>query len=241
VDEKELKVIEKVKKLLALAGSSNEHEAVLATTKAQGALDKANLTMLDVTSSKSMGKIGTQDMCLGVRYHQGWEVMLFVRLSRAYDCEPFSCSKRKGKEFRAGWKVAGYEQDIEVLEYVHDYIHNTIKTITAVATLDADVEGQREKANFRASFMEGMVVRICQDIERQRVERLVKDTKCQALVAQRGANVKTWLYDNHKMGESTNSYKAGTNGEAFEQGFTAGAKVSLRKGIEGKETKIQSN
>jgi hypothetical protein len=46
-------VVSKIRKLLALAGSPNQHEAQLALTRAHEYMQKHNLSMLDVTAEKS--------------------------------------------------------------------------------------------------------------------------------------------------------------------------------------------
>ena len=44
-------IIEKIKKLLALANSSNEHEAALAASHAQRLLSEHNLAMADIEAA----------------------------------------------------------------------------------------------------------------------------------------------------------------------------------------------
>ena len=54
-------IIEKIKKLLALANSSNEHEAALAASHAQRLLSEHNLAMADIEAAHKPDKADKVD------------------------------------------------------------------------------------------------------------------------------------------------------------------------------------
>lgn len=91
------KILDKVQKLMALAASSNEHEAAAALSKAQALLAEHNLTATDL----HMSQIGTTQFksTQSVSKVKDWELALVHQVARAFGC-------------RVMW-LPGHSQDID--------------------------------------------------------------------------------------------------------------------------------
>jgi hypothetical protein len=80
------RAIEKVKKLLRLSKSSNEHEAALAAAKAQEFLSAYNLTEVDCREEEPKQKAGMAATAT-VKNPAEWIVVLAASVAKAFDCQ----------------------------------------------------------------------------------------------------------------------------------------------------------
>ena len=79
-------VIEKIKKLLALANSSNEHEAALAASHAQRLLSEHNLAMADIEAANKPEKADKVEASVSKTLPK-WLRILSASVSAAFDCQ----------------------------------------------------------------------------------------------------------------------------------------------------------
>src|ERR1035437_7843019 len=79
-------IIEKIKKLLALANSSNEHEAALAAGHAQRLLAEHNLAMADIEAAHKPDKADNVDTVVSKSLPK-WVRLLSAGVSSAFDCQ----------------------------------------------------------------------------------------------------------------------------------------------------------
>ena len=80
----EKKILDKIKKCLALAGSANEHEAAAALRQAQKLMEQHGVTDQDVLASQA-GEAGAK--AGAVSKPAQWEAMLAGRIANAFGCE----------------------------------------------------------------------------------------------------------------------------------------------------------
>jgi hypothetical protein len=138
------KILDKVKKCLALAASANEHEAAAALRQAQKLMEANGLTDADVLASQA-SEAGVK---AGAAVKpSSWEVGLATRIGTAFGCETI---------FRAGfgriWVYIGAGAAPEVASYAFhvllrqakkartDYIDTALRRVqkTAIKTRRAD-------------------------------------------------------------------------------------------------------
>lgn len=114
--ENKEKIIDKVRKLLALSTSPNEHEALLASTKASELLRKYNLTISAIEIEKEKARTI-------VRFIQKrlpiWAVALANILTEHFNCGWF-CDPRIGNV-----SFVGVDNDLDVLVYTYMYLFRT--------------------------------------------------------------------------------------------------------------------
>lgn len=105
------KILDKIKKCLALANSANEHEAAAALRQAQKLMEAHGVTDQDVLASQA-SEIGAR--AGAVSKPANWEAMLANRIAQAFGCElVFSRHTWTTAEWRfigagAAPEVAGY-------------------------------------------------------------------------------------------------------------------------------------
>lgn len=107
------KVLEKIKKCLALAQSGNEHEAAVALRQAQALMRVHGVSEQDVLTAD----VSTCDMrSRAKRAPAQWEMMLMNRIAHAFDCElAFHHGFDEGR-----WVFIGVGAAAEVAQYTAD-------------------------------------------------------------------------------------------------------------------------
>lgn len=121
------KIIERVRKLMALATSSNEHEAAAAAAKAQELLLKYNLSMASIDEEEPDEGVTKEDYF--ERDPSSWRLQLIGGIARATSCRLIQTPgyrkwvtgevlPRKGTMYH----VFGQPSNIEVVYYLYNYL-----------------------------------------------------------------------------------------------------------------------
>jgi hypothetical protein len=116
-------IIEKVKKLLRLAKSSNEHEAALAAARAQELLAKYNLNESDF-SDREIPKEAATAHTTTVKKPAGWVFTLAASVAGAFDCQYFHSTS-------GHTAFVGVDVDHEVANFTFGYLYRTINRLAA--------------------------------------------------------------------------------------------------------------
>jgi len=255
------RIISRIRKLLALASSPNEHEAALAASRAQEFLDKYNLDMAtvkdfgDPDEQKKAKKIKKQEegesplVKKSIRQH---DISLWCGLARVFDCVGFIHTDKKfiGYTTRGRPKYAktqsllavGHALDVEVLTYTYTYLRKAMFDI-----FWEDVKNQKDhwkslnsasRYNYRWNFFLGCAHRLVERVEEQRSLRLADDNKCTALVVQRKEAVTQWVKENMRLKYGPSHMPKG-NYNAAVRGRAAGNRIALRDGLKGSSKKVK--
>ena len=124
---------EKIKKLLALSKSPNEHEAQSALTKAQRLMAEHKISMVEVQDVGKKADIQNTGVTYSAR-RDPWVLSLSNTIARNYCCEAIS-STRPGKQTHTLYFV-GLDDDLEIckiaFEYAADCIRSEIKNRKAI-------------------------------------------------------------------------------------------------------------
>lgn len=118
---------EKIKKLLALSKSSNEHEAAQALAFAMKIARENNIDIEDVKNDQ---QIAEEDAIYKASFSQ-WEQYLFDGIAREFGCRillgrDFDMHKLKS---RRRIIMVGKEQDRAMAVYLANYLHRTVKSL----------------------------------------------------------------------------------------------------------------
>lgn len=89
------KILDKIKKCLALSASSNEHEAETALRQARKLMDAYDITELDVQAAEAEER---RAQSAAKRTPANWETMLAMKVGDAFGCRVI---------FRSGWSHVG--------------------------------------------------------------------------------------------------------------------------------------
>ena len=220
MDERQKILLEKVRKLLALSESPNEHEAALAAAKAQEILDRENLSIFDL-KPPSVSDVDSYTISEQTR-HAAWKSHLFTKLARIYDLRPYH---------QIGTlKVVGFKQDVDVFQYIHTYLSLVIELLALKEKRRCLGQDRKQAFRFRTSFCHGASDRICEIIKLQRAERLSQDVKCTALVIQKKSHVNSWANQHLNLRNKSVSRNSFDN-DAYNKGIIAAGNINLRDAI----------
>lgn len=131
------KILDKIKKCLALSQSSEPHEAAAALRQAQKLMQLHNVDMTTVERSE----VGQEDVKskFSVSVPKSYEVNLVQKICRSFGCEVLwakSHSRKRGDDRYASFKIIGLKHQVKIAAYTCDVMqrkmhkarHDFIKT-----------------------------------------------------------------------------------------------------------------
>jgi len=125
-DAKRDKILDRVKKLLALSTSSNVNEAANAAAAAQRLMLEHKLTEADVSDTQegqmfelSMGAVG---------FASRWKFVLVTAVARAFFCEAVGLRVGQRRKVR----IVGRKEDVEIAARVFRYLHAEIDRLAKI-------------------------------------------------------------------------------------------------------------
>lgn len=126
------RIIEKLQKLLALAGSDNEYEAALAMARAEILMHKHNLNLADVApDGTGASVVDTRIRPTGsATTYQAWETVLAGAVACAFHGRVVNCYQGKSTRCRAIHFVAGKTDMIIILD-LFERLRQTIRRKSA--------------------------------------------------------------------------------------------------------------
>jgi hypothetical protein len=217
-----------VRKLLALANSSNINEATSAAASAARLMQEHKLTAADVAADDG-SKI--TELPLGAEgFMASWKFALITGVARAFFCEVVALRVGPRRKIR----VVGKKDDAEVAVGVFNYV---IKEIDRLADLDVATRDAREvmaegridvrgyKENFRKGAAEGVAERLKQEMER------FKNSGEKALVIVNSSKDDLRDYLKAKYGASKvierDAPKTTADAEAYLRGYEKGRDITV--------------
>lgn len=184
------KVLDKVRKLLALAGSSNEHEAALAMSRAQGLLAEHNLTLADVKAEKGDEFVIEKDI---VTTSYPWRRQLANAVASLYFCRYYYQSVQRRKTMYDVHCFAGAQHNIAVAKMMFEYLH---KTVDRLAREGARGLSKKQQSPYRVSFRTACTTRLM-----SRIARRIEEAKQGKITGEKGTTLPALasMYDQVKV------------------------------------------
>ena len=217
-------VIEKIKKLLALANSSNEHEAALAAGHAQRLLAEHNLAMADIEASHRPDKADKVETAVSKTLPK-WMRHLSAGVSDAFDCQAVHHPAAGKMTF------IGVGADVQIAAYTFAYLDRTVRKLCG-----AYMKGQalsstasRHRELMRQSYYLGAVSTITGRLREQKFQTPVTTG---ALVPVKEGLIRQAMNEigNLRTMHSRRSY---INSDAYIRGQADGGAVGFHHGIGG--------
>lgn len=132
-------ILVRIKKLLALAQSSNPNEAAVAAAKAQALLTQHNVAMADVEAlslrKEGVDQFDWSDIVNESNKSLEWRNTLFLRVTQVMWCKGWSADRKTTHFYdskgRLRWRVTrrsiviGRPADVEVARYLYDFLVKT--------------------------------------------------------------------------------------------------------------------
>lgn len=176
LSQEALKVIEKVKKLLALSKDkgATEAEAQVAAAKAMELLHAHNLDMLTVERSKNAGSSQREDAKLSGGLYR-WQRQLWESVSELHFCMYWAI-KGLDKGSKYEHRVLGSQVNVVGTKVMAEYLQQTIDRLAGEW---AKQTGNHFFSKSAISYREGMSSRICSRLRELKWEGMEADRKKQ--------------------------------------------------------------
>lgn len=158
-------IIEKIKKLLALASSSNEHEAALAASHAQRLLSEHNLAMADIEAAHKTDMADKVETAVSKSLPK-WMRHLSAGVSTAFDCQAIH-NPATGK-----MTFIGVGADVQIAAYTFTYLNRTVRKLcsTYMKQHISSTIANRHRELMRQSYYLGAVSTINARLKEQKVQ-----------------------------------------------------------------------
>lgn len=231
-------VIERIKKLLKLSTSSNEHEAALAAERAADLMRQHNIAeaQLRIAADKpAEAEPIIERRSRWTKSEQRWRIHLAQAAAAAYDCFVFSDTVNSGGLLT----FYGRESATQAAVYTTEYLIAEVDRITKAAWAKSSEKALGLPARgWMSSFRLGACVTIherCRDERARRIadlKRTANSTENTALVVVAKDAVEVidaWEERSRGMGSTRDRARASRPG-AFEQGRAAGHNVRINGG-----------
>jgi hypothetical protein len=216
-------IIEKIKKLLALSNSCNEHEAALAASHVQRLLSEHNLAMADIETSPKPEKADKVETAVAKTMPK-WLRHLCSGVSDAFDCQAIHNPSTGTMTF------IGVGTDVQIAAYTFTYLDKTIRRLCA-AYMKRQVGtaiSARHRELFRHSYYLGAVSTINQKLTTQKKETPVTPG---ALIPVKKGLIKQAISEIGRI-RTVHSRRSYINSGAYSQGQTDGKQVGIHRGVE---------
>lgn len=214
--DEQLSVIERVKKLLALASNNpNENEASAASAKAMDLLAAWNLDMHIVAKAEKKGTSNRADEKTFGGFYK-WQTAIWTAVSELNFCMYWRLKgegRDKRDSFSYSHRVLGRQENVIATQVMAEYLQQTVERL---AQDKVRAEGRGPLSREMIAFREGMADRLVERLNDLRRERLAADkakqaaeqaaygaanpTVSTALVLQDVINTESDLNNDHLMG-----------------------------------------
>ncbi len=221
-DEERQRLLRRVSNLLALAQSSNQHEAENAAAAAQKLLLRHNI---ELCNSPNQQRYAFRHVGEPKSRHQEAEHLLAGILVEHFFVRAIWVSSYRPTDEKRGsvLELCGSPENLDIAVYVHGFLADTAERLWKEHKKANGIRRNRDRRAFIAGVMEGFGARL--KLEKlQNVER--------GLVWVGDADLKRYYRQRHPHIRSVRLQGQGYN-QARMDGRSAGNKIVLRKGVKG--------
>jgi hypothetical protein len=248
------KVVDRVRKLLALANSSNPNEAASAAAKAAQILQDHKLSEADVADIDDPDSLG-EVVAGSAGMMDSWRFTLVTGIARAFFCEAIGLRVKDRRRVR----IVGKKEDalvaLEVYRFVvdeverlaHEEVEQHASELSFLDDLQTDMDADtddffsgyartdmygstvRDVNAFVNNFCRGATVAVCQRLVDERKAFARQSERALVLVEKSQAMVRSYLQN--KYGESQKpevaAEKMSAEDEAYYRGYTRGMEMQI--------------
>ena len=225
------KIIERVRKLLALSGSCNEHEAALAAAHVQRLLAEHNLAMSELDAREE----GAGEVELQVaKTVPKWISSLFATVAGGFDCFPIVSTTATASRLR----FIGVGEDPEVASCTMQYLMDELKRLASGYLRHTESKSgplsSAGRKRVRSSYLLGGVQGVRQALAAQKAETPTTST---ALVPVKDALIRQFCAEQIGALRVQRNRRSTVISEAFHKGREDGAALQMKKAIKGEKEK----
>jgi hypothetical protein len=229
MNDKHAKIIERIKKLLALATSSNQNEAEIAAKMAYDLLARHNISMASVDREKHF----TEEMAgKASKAMQCEELAVAEIVSNFFHVRGIFGRRRVSMEIkldvRSVWvsqiSYVGEAHNVEIACYVHDFLLRSFKECWKAYSMANLSKGRGVKKSYILGLKTGLARKLMEqrsNMEQKEGLVLVEDSDLDKFMKEKDLKKKR-------------SEKDVDNGEAYRQGMVDGNMITIAAGVESK-------
>jgi hypothetical protein len=215
------RIIDKIRKLLRLASSDNEHEAAAAAAKAQALLSEYNLSMTEVAEQDGQRMGATRAHARTRQRLEPWAFLLARITADAFDCDYFHSLD--------GYTVfVGVGADQEVCAWTYVYLYKTLLRMGS-AYLSGPCKRLRtnkSRSAARESYLKGIVFVLRLRLEEQKQRTPVTES---ALVPVKRSHIEAAMPDDVRIKKSKEKRLRDND---FSQGMRDGHEIPLSRPLD---------
>jgi hypothetical protein len=214
------KMIFKIKNLLKLSESDNEHEAKLATAKANALMIKHNLERVDKSEEETLY---VQEVYFTKKRNS--KLSAIYSILSHFLVSPVMNYTTEGVKL----EITGSKTNVEVGEYIVEFLDRELDKLWDLAKYKYNLKGLKQKNSFFAGVAKGFD----QKMNDQEYQLSSSDSKALMMIKQE-LKIKTdRIYGRLRSTTSSNS----VDKASLSLGKTAGKNLSINKGLTNKNNK----
>ena len=226
------KVMEKIKKLLALGESPSQAESESAMIKAHELLKQYNLSLsdLEVEDSEVIDEVYT-----AMGRSQGWKIHLIIGITKANFCGVYTKTKPVNVGYSGRlitsktYQFVGKPYNVAVAKAMADYLFSTIDRM---ATETHKGDGRAVIESYKSGIADTLYMRL----ESLRKKDIIESVESRALVVAEDKVVKDYL-DNLDLKKNRTTRTSPNNWTAYQEGRDHGNRISLNDQVGGSAQK----
>jgi predicted SprT family Zn-dependent metalloprotease len=228
--EEENRLLKRVEKLLALAASTNEHEAALAMERVRQLYAKHNI---DRIAAKRSSKMAYCVITRKKKRTESFESLIFSILNEHFFVRSIHTTLFDAKtcdEYKAV-ELLGTQENVVIAEYVYHFLWNTLHDLWGNYQKTAPRRNVRAKRSYMLGVLAGFRDKLSIDPTGQTSQNQHSPLESKALIAMGELELKEFVgYRYPKL--SMRSWSTGhADRSHFEAGKAEGAHLNIRKGI----------
>lgn len=227
--EKE-QITEKIRKLLRLAESPNEHEAALAAARAQELMEKYQIATLEEQFKTNVEDVGIEAKCNWDK----WYEVLFLDLAKSCDLQPYA-RKRDGKRTLS---VIGLKSDVEVFQHLWAYLTSAILKLQKAdwriekAAYSRALSTRAYANRHRKAFCLGAAQRVGEMVRERKTARAEADQQTKALVVRKADQINEYLKQSGRNFTRPKTRRQNAlRAEYVARGYQQGGSISINRAI----------
>lgn len=215
-------LIEKVKKLMSLATSNNEHEANLATAKVHELYLKYNLEKIGLNKNSEFDHliIETNKKRLSVFEKKIISILVDFYFVKAIVIQQFN---PKTLEHNQAIELMGLRENIQMAEYVYHFL---LRSCDQIAKQAQQKLSKVERDSLKIGLLDGFDLKLKNETQIQ-----IEKTNCKSLLVISDQKLDYYLHQYYPRLRSLKSSSRSLNTDQYSQGVSAGQKMNLNKPI----------
>jgi len=233
----EAKIIDRIKKLLSLANSTNEHEAANAAAQAAELMQKHEIKQAQLAEEDEEVEVVNRFVIDESKHLINWRATLMNGLAKSFGCHMFTWRTYSGGKPKMSYNVAGQPSKVDTISYMYQYLVAEVDRLADTAYRQEHLECRKSKVSppsaraWKNAFRLGAANTIYRRLVNQREQThkaAMEDGQSNALMIVKKNEAAVEVFIKEKFPElRPNARPVYTSRSGFQAGSEAGKSVGL--------------